>query len=324
MQLGWLTLLVALAGMAESPPRFRATGMQLYYGSDARLLATLEKRLRPGQVVVVEPRALKQAERDRLLRAADRVGARVIGYVSIGELSDLERGKFDRFLAEHLKKPGVNPGAFRTREAMTLRRNETFRSALIDVLAEPWRAFVLAEVAAVQKAGYHGVFLDTVDSVDDYITRKDWSLERRAQSVAAMIGLVRAIKAQRPASYIVQNRGLNLLGARVFVGDARGILVPGLDLAGGHAHNPDGLLWESAFLDTDPWTLGVEKNLLAAQKSGRAAVFALGYAQGGRTPEAFFRACTRTGFLGTWASSSERLHEELTRGPDEIKEKTAP
>lgn len=298
-----------------TPARFEATGMQLYYGAEPKLLTRLHERLQKGQVVVVEPRALRPAERTRLLQAAERVGAKVIGYVSIGELSDLDRDKYDRFLTAYLKTPEAKPGEFRTRASLTLQRNAQFRSALVDVLAEPWRAFVLAEVAAIYAAGYHGVFLDTVDTVDAYITRKDWNLKRRVRSIEAMIRLVRAIKAYKPTGYVMQNRGLNLIGEQVFVGDARGILVPGLHLAGEQRDNPDAILWESAFLGTDAWSRGVEKNLLAIQKSGRATVFALGYKDSGKTAAAFFRECARTGFLGAWASSSATLHRELTEGP---------
>jgi endo-alpha-1,4-polygalactosaminidase (GH114 family) len=300
---------------SEPPVPVPPTGFQLYYGGDAPLLAKLLDRLQKGQVIVVDARALAPADLARLLKAAERVEAWVLGYVSIGELHDQEKESFDQFLKAYLRKHGDKAGAFRTLNAMVVQRNEQFKSDRVDVLAEAWRAYVLAQVAKVHDTGLHGVFLDTVDTVDVYISKKEWPLQRRVKSVQAMVSLVRAIKAQQRSKYVLQNRGLNLIGRTVFVGDATGVMVPALGLAEGHVDNPDAVLWENAFAAQDDWSRRVEKELQAIKKSGRAAVFALGYQATLRSPEDFFRKCAEAGFIAAWASSSEKLHTELTVGP---------
>ena len=110
--------------------------------------------------------------------------------------------------------------------------------------------------------GVHGLFLDTVDR---YITRKSWSIPRRIQSVEAMISLICSIKAHKPSMYIMQNRGLNLIGKTAFVGDAEGKLIPGLYLKKPQMHNPDWILWENAFAGKDAWTQGRYQELLAIE-----------------------------------------------------------
>src|SRR5262249_61166095 len=94
-----LLLAASLAGLlpAREPPP-RPTSFQLYYGKDAAHLAQLARRMKPGQVVVVDLRVLTNADREALLRAADRNGARVLAYLSIGELHEDDERRFRRFL----------------------------------------------------------------------------------------------------------------------------------------------------------------------------------------------------------------------------------
>src|SRR5262249_51120120 len=162
---------------------------------------------------------------------------------------------------------------------------------------EPWRAYVRAESERIQATGVHGLFLDTVDTVDLYIGKKDWPLARRCESVAAMISLVRAIKRRDRRQFILQNRGLNLIGPMVFVGDATGKDIPGLGLAQGHPDNPDAVLWENAFAGTDAWSRRKEKELRETQKGGRATVFALGYKETLGSSAGFFTQCAAAGFI---------------------------
>ncbi len=132
----------------------------------------------------------------------------------------------------------------------------------------------------------------------------------------AMISLIREIKALSPDKFIMQNRGLNLIGKSVFVGDAKGVLIPGLELAKSHPHNPDGLLWESAYTHTGNWIDGKEREMIQIQKNGFTTVFTLGYADTKANRKQFFLKSQSAGFIPAWGSSTKTLHEELTEGMD--------
>jgi serine/threonine-protein kinase len=294
---------------------FRPTSFQLYYGSDAATLDRLQSRMRPGQVIVVDTRVLKKADRQRLLGAAERAGAKVLAYLSIGELNDAEEALFRTFLKEFLKKDASDAADFRTLEGLTLERNPQFNSRRVDVLARAWRAFVLSQADQRFATGMHGLFLDTVDTADCYIGKKDWPMHRRIESVQAMMALVRSVKERAGARFILQNGGLNLVGAKVFVGDASGKEIPGLGLAQGHAHNPDGVLWENAFAVADEWSRRREDELQQVRRSGRATVFVLGYKESLRDAKAFFQRSAAAHFVPAWATSSSQLGRELTVGP---------
>jgi hypothetical protein len=130
-----------------------------------------------------------------------------------------------------------------------------------------------------------------------------------------MIGLIRDIKRFDPEKFIMQNRGLNLIGKTVFVGEATGILIPGLDLAQQHPGNPDGLLWESAFTHSGDWIESKEREMIRIQKNGFTTVFTLGYSDTSVSEDTFFRKSKADGFIPGWASSTTKLHLELTQQP---------
>jgi serine/threonine protein kinase len=292
---------------------FVPTSIRLYYGTDPGYLGSLARGLKKGQVLVIDLRTLPVLQRKRLLKEADRVGAKVLSYLSVSELQDERKEAFRAFASA---QPGKREaGSGHSLDDLVVARNVLFKADRMDVLADLWRAWVLAEADKALATGVHGLFLDTVDTVDVYSTKKDWKLARRAQSVEAMIRLVRDVKAMRQRPYVLMNRGLNLIGAKVFVGDDSGVLVPGLDLANGHEHNPDGILWENAFSSRDAWSLRVDKELRGLSKSGKVAVFALAYRKTLGEPAAFFRTCVEAGFIPAWATSSTDLHNEPTVGP---------
>ncbi len=296
-------------------PRKVVTGFQLYYGKDPALLARLTARMRKGSVAVIDARMLPRDGLADLVRKAEKAGTRLLAYLSVGELEDSAQEPFREFLQTYLAAHPGEAEPFRTLESMTLRRNEKFKSVQVDVLAGAWRARVLAEVDRLYATGVHGLFLDTVDTADLYIGNKDWPLSRRCRSVEAMLSLVRAIKARDRGKFVVQNRGLNLIGPTVFVGDDTGKEIPGLDFARGHPDNPDGILWENAFASQDEWSRVKERELREIRQTGRAAVLTLGYREVLKEPAGFFHKSAEAGFVAAWATSSNRLHEELTEGP---------
>lgn len=306
-------LFTLLLAITASTGEFKPSGFHLYYGGEARVLAGLRGRLVKGHVAVVDLRALKDAQRKTLLARANAVGAKVLAYVSIGELHDREAGDFAAFFKKAPIRPALRQ-RFPTPASVEVDRNVQFKSRRMDALSAAWRLFVLRKVTRARRAGVNGVFLDTVDTVDTYIARKPWPIARRVESVQAMWHLIRAIKASDPRQYVMMNRGLNLIGAKVFVGDAKGVEITGLNLAQKHAQNPDAVLWENAFAGSDAWSRAKNRELHAIHAAGHTAVFALGYAEPGGKPAAFFKQARAAGWPSAWARSSTTLHRELATG----------
>ena len=249
---------------------FVPTDFQLYYGGDTKIIDKLQHQMRKGQVVVVELRGLKQKQVSTLVRKAHQSGAKVIAYISIGELGLLEKSNFEEFLKQRKNSPAL--------EKMVLSKNEIFQSWHIDVSEKAWQDFLFQRINQIYQQNVDGLFLDTIDSIDLYISERKWPIPRRAESVSAMISLIRKIKVQSPDKFIMQNRGLNLIGKSVFIGDATGIFIPGLNLTKPHPHNPDGLLWETAYAHTGEWIEGKEREMIQIQNKGFTSVFTLGYA----------------------------------------------
>src|SRR4051812_17070542 len=94
-----LLLLAVTVSATAASDRFAPASFQLYYGNDKSLLTQLHRGLRKGQLVVIDTRVLSRAQRTQLLRDAERAGARVIGYLSVGELHDAHKAAFRSFLA---------------------------------------------------------------------------------------------------------------------------------------------------------------------------------------------------------------------------------
>ncbi len=284
---------------------FVPTGFQLYYGSDSKILNQMQQRMRKGQVVVIELRGLNQKQISTLVESAHQAGAKVIAYLSIGELGQIEKANFEQFLKQH-KPP-------HTLKDMTLSKNQTFQSWHIDVSEKAWHDFLFQSIKQTYSQNMDGLFLDTVDTIDLYINHREWPIPRRVKSVSAMISLVREIKTLSPEKFILQNRGLNLIGKSVFVGDATGVFIPGLDLAKNHPHNPDGLLWETAYAHTGDWITGKEREMIQIQKNGFTTVFTLGYADTNVDRKLFFQKSRAAEFIPAWGSSTTKLHLELTQ-----------
>ena len=289
---------------AMEQKRFIPAGFQLYYGSDPQVLDQLQQRIQPGQVIVIELRGLSPAQIQKLADQAHQEKAKLIAYLSVGELGQIEYQNFQQYLQQHAPQISLAD--------LTLSKNETFQSWQMDVSQPAWRDFLIQRVKQIYQQPVDGLFLDTVDTVDLYITNQAWKIPRRVQSVKAMVALIREIKAVSPEKFILQNRGLNLIGNSVFVGDATGDFVPGLNLQQAHPHNPDGLLWESAYMHAGDWIESKEREMIQIQKQGFTSVFTLGYTDTNAERNQFFQKSRTAGFIPAWGSSTTRLHLELT------------
>lgn len=151
----------------------------VFYGARAPAAA-----LARPDLLVLEP--------DQPWHPADwrRPGEHVLAYLSLGEVNE------SRPYFATLKQDGALLG-----------RNPNWPGAMtVDPRAAAWRNLLLDHVApGILAKGYDGFFLDTLDVGAD--------LERRGQpgALAAMAGLVNALKARYPQALLVANGGLDLL-----------------------------------------------------------------------------------------------------------------
>jgi hypothetical protein len=129
--------------------------------------------------VVVEPDHLDARGLDELQRA----GVQVFAYLSLGEAAP----------------EAIDPG-------WILGRNAPWGSVIVDPRAAEWRSRILARVDALAARGFHGLFLDTLDSYA-MVLRAD---ARRAAAVA-MASLIRDISDHHRDVKLLFNRGFELL-----------------------------------------------------------------------------------------------------------------
>lgn len=289
------------APLPASP--FEARSYQLYYGHDAAELQRLQQTLQTGELLILDSRKLSATQLHALLDHAATRNARVIGYLSIGELDSREKPAFDAFVAS---LPAAEQQAF---EQVALEWNEKFASWRIDVSAPVWQRWLQAQHENLVQQGLHGVFLDTPDTVDRYLTHPHWSRATRIEKVQAMLAVIRQFKAERPDDIVLLNRGLNLIGEAIWLNEDGTDTLAGLALMQPHPHNPDIVLYENAYASDDPWTQRIEADLRATAAAGHTQVFTLGYRDTLGSAERLFTQSARDGFIAGFAESSTSLHQ---------------
>jgi polysaccharide biosynthesis protein PelA len=90
----------------------------------------------------------------------------------------------------------------------TLTKNTTWNSHVINQANPQWRMYFINKVIApLWKKGYHGFFLDTLDS---YQLAKLSKTQQRAQE-AGLISTITALKKRFPTAHIILNRGFEIL-----------------------------------------------------------------------------------------------------------------
>lgn len=123
------------------------------------------------------------------LEALKKSGAKVLGYISVGEVHDHKAHEFaDKLMIE---------------------TNEDWGSHRVDIRQPEWQEHIINKaVPALLDKGFDGVMLDTIDA-PIYLEGKD--PERFAGSRAAAIYMVRAIHYHNPTAHIMINRGFDIL-----------------------------------------------------------------------------------------------------------------
>jgi len=309
-------LLSLLTACAQTPAQvdsrdFNATSYQLYYGHEGAELKRLTGALVDQQVLIIDSRKIPPASLQELLARARQKNARVLAYLSIGELDSGERATFAAFVAQ---LPAAQQQPF---EQLALEWNEKFASWRIDVSSPLWQLWLQQQAAQLAAQGVHGLFLDTPDTVDRYLSHPSWTRQQRIEKTRAMIELIRSFKQQRPQDFILLNRGLNLIGEAVWLNPDGSDTIAGLALMQPHPGNPDAVLYENAYASTDPWTQRIETDLRATATSGRTQVFTLGYRDTMGDPVKFFARTNADGFIGAFANSSTSLHQTGTETAEE-------
>ncbi len=146
----------------------------VYYG---RAAADVEK-LSHYDLAIVQPGTLDAAQ----LRALHENGTRAVAYLTIGELDPKD------------------PDAARVDPAWVLGKNANWGSSFMDASQPGWRALVEERADALLKAGYDGLFLDTLDTADAY-----------PKTAGGLVQIVQDLRARHPDAVLVQNRGFSLL-----------------------------------------------------------------------------------------------------------------
>jgi uncharacterized protein (TIGR01370 family) len=136
--------------------------------------------------IIVEPDNVKPEE----LLALRSKDSRVFAYVSIGEVNPSRKW---------YKK--IKP-------AWVLGDNKVWDSKVMDLASSGWQDFLIDTVIApLWKAGYRGLFLDTMDSF--YIFAKD--KKQQEKQTKALTALMQKINKRYPEMHFISNRGFEVL-----------------------------------------------------------------------------------------------------------------
>lgn len=145
----------------------------VYYGRDPQELA----KLADFDLAIVQPGIPRESL--ALLRAN---GVKVLAYLSLGEA-----------------EPGRDYGMPLPKE-WVLGTNPNWGGFFIDANQEGWQTLILRLAEEYLKEGFHGLFLDTLDTVDLF-----------PQVAPGLVRLVGSLRERFPKAILVQNRGFRLL-----------------------------------------------------------------------------------------------------------------
>ncbi|THF68389.1 hypothetical protein E7T06_16740 [Deinococcus sp. Arct2-2] len=146
----------------------------VYYGKQASTVAKLNNY----DLAIVQPSTVTDAQ----IQALHANGTRVVAYLSVGELEK------------------NSPYAGRVPAAWVLGENKNWGSKFIDAGQSGWQTIIQEQAAALNKRGFDGFFLDTLDTADLY-----------PKIAPGLVKIVENLRATYPDAVLVQNRGFALL-----------------------------------------------------------------------------------------------------------------
>lgn len=168
---------VPRAAVAESPAA--PFSIAFFYAPNPPL-----DELKIFDLVVVDPDTT-----GILPQAYNSSRSQLFAYLSVGE-ADPARAWYSRI------KPG-----------WLIADNDTWKSKVVDLSNQEWRAFFLDEIfEPLWETGYRGFFLDTLDS---YRLVKDKGLHSGLES--GLVEIIREIKRRHPEARLIMNRGFEVL-----------------------------------------------------------------------------------------------------------------
>ena len=214
----WILLMsIAVIPVQANAPELHSTAV--FYAADLPL-----DLLGQFQRVIVEADNVKPAE----LQALHQQGAKVLAYLSIGEIAPSRRWY------KQIKPSWV------------LGKNRVWDSEIMDITNPNWQQFIVEElVTPLVKQGYDGFFLDTLDSFQ-ILAKTDESRNKQAQ---ALVTLLQSVRTKYPNIQLVANRGFELMPQIAPLLDA--VLAESLYAAWDNAHQT---FKPSTATDTD-WLL---------------------------------------------------------------------
>lgn len=174
-----LSLCLAPALCVQAAPSMQSTAVFYAPNPPVELLGKFQR-------VIVEADNLKPGE----LQALHQQGAKVFAYLSIGEVSP------SRSWYQQVSKDWI------------LGRNQVWDSDVLDLADSGWQDFIMQTlVKPLAEQGYDGLFLDTLDSFNLYVTTQ----EARQQQAAALAGLLKNIRKTWPQMQLIANRGFEVM-----------------------------------------------------------------------------------------------------------------
>lgn len=185
---------------AAETPRVRLASAQrwvCYYGSDRQVLDTAKVDL-----LVLDSDGIGP------LTPAERQGRLCLAYVSCGEAES------HRFYWPEIAKAD-----------WVLKPNPDWAGAhLVDLRCQAWRDLIIQQVARrALEAGYDGLMLDTLDTVDTLVQADPLAYEGVASAAAR---LVHDLRLTYPKAVLVANGGLAIFSATAR--DLDGVMIEGL------------------------------------------------------------------------------------------------
>jgi uncharacterized protein (TIGR01370 family) len=250
---------------ASARERIKAVKSYVIYYDGKKRLDKLAARLAPYDLAILNTNHLTAQEISDLKSA----GKLLVSYVSVGEI-----GRKSPLLKTAKAKGWLLGG------------NRDWKSHYVNVTLEDWHQQVRGEVDDILRKGYHGVFLDTVDTVD--VEKASVPKEKLAEG---MIRLIRRLRADHPDMLIIQNRGFTVISETAKEIDAAMYE----DFSTGYSFSAN------SYKPFDPGK--IEKNgdrvSFMSELGKRMPVLALDYAKPGdaKTACAAVQAARRCGFI---------------------------
>jgi uncharacterized protein (TIGR01370 family) len=174
-----LSLFLAPAVCAQGIPSMQSTAVFYAPKPPVELLGKFRR-------VIVEADNLHADE----LKALHKQGAKVFAYLSIGEVSP-SRQWYKQVAPDWI-----------------LGRNRVWDSDVLDLTEAGWQDFIMEKlVRPLAEQGYDGLFLDTLDSFNLYVT----SAEARQRQADALAGLLKNIRKTWPQMQLIANRGFEVM-----------------------------------------------------------------------------------------------------------------